>query len=166
MSSFIQTSICRVVDFIFNTFKNFFKRKTSLEMTKRNEGFFRIKLGEEVITQLSQMFSFPDFIIPPGFSTTVEIPISVGRQLFAAYMEAILRDKEEQDELFEELHKEHEEFEKMLVEEDEFVYSSEVLYDNYLKKVLQITIIILVYRRFRFTLFRYNWKHGCRTYKF
>ncbi|XP_008194331.1 uncharacterized protein LOC103313264 isoform X2 [Tribolium castaneum] len=130
-SDYAQKSyLRRFFDYIINGFKQFFWKGNQLAI-KRNEGFFKIKLGEEVITQLAQMFSDSDFLIPSGFVTVVEIPVSIGKQLYAACIEAILREKEAQDELLNELVNEHDEFRKILQElGGDFDYSTEYIEDD------------------------------------
>ncbi|XP_044268350.1 uncharacterized protein LOC123013699 [Tribolium madens] len=126
-----KSYIRRFFDYIINSFKQIFGKGNQQLATIRNEGFFKIKIGEEMITQLSEMFLDSNFIIPSGFVTVVEIPVSIGKQLYAACIEAILREKEAQDELLNEMVKEQEEFRKILQElGGDFDYSSEYIDDD------------------------------------
>jgi DNA-nicking Smr family endonuclease len=85
-------------------------------LLEREEGFFQICIGAEMLNKLDGKFSDTNTKFPRGTETVIEIPISLGRQLYAACIESVFTQEEINDEIITELSKKHEDFKSKLIE--------------------------------------------------
>lgn len=87
----------------------------SPEVSVESEGeFFELNLGSNLIEQLESKFGDETFKYPKGFLPVVQIPVDLGRQLYAFYLESVYQQLDVQNQILNSVVKEDEEFAKKL----------------------------------------------------
>lgn len=77
------------------------------------EEMMELNLGDGVISQLEIQFGFSQ-MLPQGFLPVIHVPVSLARQLYALYVESVLVQMENQNQVLDAITKEDEEFARKL----------------------------------------------------